>query len=121
MYHVLYDDGDAEWYDLNTIKHHVLDVTSNKKAKKDKKTKKKKKKKDKKSKKQKSKISEEQPIESRRRSQEWLEDLKLRRANRNKNPGYDVVGELSVGGVVSLRTVHEAMLQDRYLKKNAQI
>jgi hypothetical protein len=120
LYHVLYDDGDAEWYDLNTIKHHVLDVTSNKKAKKDKKTKKKKKKKDKKSKKQKSKISEEQPIESRRRSQEWLEDLKLRRANRNKNPGYDVVGELSVGGVVALRTVHEAMLQDRYFKKNAQ-
>lgn len=117
LHHVTYEDGDSDWYDLNSIKHHVLEMPLNKSKNMEKKKKKKKIKK-----KEKMEFSSSQPDESRLRSQEWLENLKKRRAEKNDQNklGYDVVGELSVGGVVALRVVHEAMLKDRYFLKSAQ-
>ena len=30
LHHVTYEDGDSDWYDLNSIKHHVLEMPLNK-------------------------------------------------------------------------------------------
>lgn len=133
LHHVTYEDGDSDWYDLSSIKHHVLEMPLSKRSSKkskggeEDKTKKNKSKK-RKSKKMEVKFSSSQPDDSRRRSQEWLDDLKKRRAEKKRKNqkdgggtlGYEVVGELSVGGVVALRTVHEAMLKERYFLKSAQ-
>ena len=55
------------------------------------------------------------------RSKAWREELKRRRAERKEGDlGYEVEGELSVGGVVALRIVHEAMLRERYFNKTEQ-
>ena len=122
-HHVLYDDGDSEWYDLSSIKHRVLTTKSIEMKSDEPDAKSTSKKKSNQKKKQKMNFSAIQPAESKKRTEEWLLDLKKRRALAHKNGtdlGYEVVGELSVGGVVALRTVHEAMLQERYISKTAQ-
>ena len=99
-YHITYDDGDEAWYDMARIKHKVVKVPppTNK-----------------------PKFAKMQPAESAARSREWLEELKRRRAARkNGDLGYEVDGDLSVGGVVALRIVHEAMLRDRYVNMSEQ-
>ncbi len=100
-YHITYQDGDEAWYDMTKIKHRVVVGASSSKPK--------------------PVISASQPAESAARSKAWREDLKRRRAERKEGDlGYEVDGELSVGGVVALRIVHEAMLRERYFNKTEQ-
>ena len=98
-YHVTYDDGDEDWYDMTKIKHRVVRRPQ----------------------KPKPVIAAAQPAESAARSKAWREELKRRRAERREGDlGYDVDGDLSVGGVVALRVAHEAMLRERYFNKTEQ-
>lgn len=124
---VQFDDGDTDWYCLDDIKYEMLDVVSprsphgNAAGLQQ----------------QQQKLSDGsaletvapgeskspspaavQPHESKGRADEWLAEARQRRQERKKramkDPGFEVSGQLSIGGVHALRSVHAAMLQARY-------